>query len=835
MSDIFTREISDILEEVKALENDESIKKANALPSNCYFLSEGKILCYPRDFGDSRYPYNVGGRVMWVYSSGMVTIEESTFNIILPSYFGDEPRFLLNAGVKKGEFYDTTSILSKNKAEENVKRFMVFSPLASYFITVKEDVTYAVKLFINADREICFSVNILNDGENKSMLFSTYLDLFMTIDSAETFETKWYKKVETKKDYSLTQVFEYFGGSNRVNHFGLLRNNFEGGNIEQIKTASKSNFCGGYAKGVREADCLKTAKFEYDKSLCTFTEKSIHGDVATFDLKKGESVRFNYVLTVSDDKKLVEEKINEKITTSYIENSYALVGEAKKDSGVGDKIKIFFNGIGDALKPNTINNFLANVINQVDFCAKAKNFAGAFLGVRDIFQQVEAAIMWNPEYCREKIIQCLDFISIDGRPPRQFSFPIFKGAKPAMDLRKFIDQGVWVISTVYTYLTFTDDYSILDEICGYYDLTKNTVELSDKKDSVLDHLINICDYLVRNIDENTGCLKALYGDWNDALDGLGRTQKQGVEFGNGCSVMASLQLYKCLVELVDIFNKLGIKEDKKQEYSALAENLKEALLFHAIEEDIDGNRKVIHGWGDDASYFVGSYCDNDGKSRDSTTSNAFWVLCGGYKWDESIKKDILAAYDRLDSKYGIMTFNPGFEPDNMKVGRISCLPIGTAENAATYIHGTLFAIWSLFEMGEGKKAVEQLLKILPVTHEKISTTPFIMSNSYLYNPELCMDGESMNDWFTGSGCVLAKVLVKGVFGVKPNLNGIEISPSSYFPCDTASMDITVKGVRLNISYENKGDGRKVLIDGVEKDFISLNELNKKQIKIEIID
>ena len=91
-----------------------------------------------------------------------------------------------------------------------------------------------------------------------------------------------------------------------------------------------------------------------------------------------------------------------------------------------------------------------------------------------------------------------------------------------MDLRKFIDQGVWVISTVYTYLAATDDFSILDETCGYYKLGDGTAEFSCARDSVLDHLLRIADYLISHLDEETNCLHALYGDWNDALDGCRR-------------------------------------------------------------------------------------------------------------------------------------------------------------------------------------------------------------------------------------------------------------------------------------------------------------------------
>lgn len=55
--------------------------------------------------------------------------------------------------------------------------------------------------------------------------------------------------------------------------------------------------------------------------------------------------------------------------------------------------------------------------------------------------------------------------------------------------------------------------------------------------------------------------------------------------------------------------------------------------------------------------------------------------------------------------------------------------------------------------------------MLPPTHAFISTTPFVMSNSYSHNAEYGMDGESMSDWYTGSANVLIKVLVRQVFGL----------------------------------------------------------------------
>ena len=139
-----------------------------------------------------------------------------------------------------------------------------------------------------------------------------------------------------------------------------------------------------------------------------------------------------------------------------------------------------------------------------------------------------------------------------------------------------------------------------------------------------------------------------------------------------------------------------------------------------------------------------------------------------------------------------------YKGENKKVGRITHLPEGTAENGATNIHATLFGIWSLFLMGEEEKAWEQLYKILPVTHEFISTTPFVMPNSYVYNEERGFDGESMSDWFTGSGCVLIKVLLWQIFGIKADLNGIKIRPSKYIPFDGAEISLKLRGEDIKV-------------------------------------
>ncbi len=809
----FESKVKTLLLQVHAFEADTD-KKKNCLPGQCSFLDEDTILIYKQKAGDGRYPYSYDGRTLWAYSSGNLAVEESLYNIFLDAREGKEPYLCFFAGRKKNDqSYFPISLLgvARQPIEENIRRYTIFTPEAVYYFTETLELIACVRAFIDADKRICFSTYIENVSNTTIDTYvSAYLNPFMRHANAEDFETKWYKSC-TCTDYGYKfKITEYFNRENCLTHYASIRLN---GTDGTQKTTSRFEFTGGMNESVNCSEALQTGKLTTQKPYTILTDMAVAATLNSFSLKVGESHREDYIMAVSDEEAQAIMLANQRFDL----DKYIIECEERTQTSAAKSLGIHFSGLNGALtnRDETFNNFIYNVIRQVEFCARAKNYAGPFIGIRDIFQQVEAAIAWIPEYCRAKMIEALNFIGENGRAPRQYSYPANKKVAPQMDLRPFIDQGVWIISTVYTYLAYTDDFTILDEECGYYKFEGDTVLLCDKRNSVLEHLITITDYLISNLDETTGCLKALYGDWNDALDGLGKTKKAGQEFGNGVSVMASLQLYKNLGEMANILHQISKYPEKGKRYTLQREQLKNSLIQNAIVSN-GHERKILHGWGDDKSFFVGSYHDNDGESRDGLTANAYWILSGLYKAYDEILPDILKAYERLDSKYGLKTFEPYFSAANDKVGRINRLPKGTAENGATYIHATLFAIWSLFEIGESQKAWEQIYKILPITHDFISTTPFVMPNSYIYNKENGFDGESMNDWFTGSGCVLIKVLIGGVFGVQPSLDGIRIRTASYMPCKDAKISLNIKGVSIDLLYQNRNNGYREYVVNNQK-------------------
>ncbi len=770
--------IKQIIERVKTVTQKKG--SCGCLPSGCCFLNADEILCKKRKFGDSRYPYSADGLTLWAYSSGNVKIEESTFNIILDFTEGKEPNLAFYAGKKTEDGYFPVSITGAGKLpfEKGIERYMVFTLDAAYYITETEEFISCVRMFTDEKKNVRFTLFIENKTDKPlGTYLSAYFNCMLSHGNYEYIETKWYrncKKAENGFKLSVTECVD------RNNCFEYKASILRDGGKEVYSTTSRTDFCGGMHNQLCCSTALQNGKFEENKEYTEFTDTAIAGDIIPLTLKAKESYAVSYTLTVGGEEKEYKTEDIDRILYS-------------NDKEFGKNIpEVKFEGKWKDLDGETLSMFIKNVFRQVEFCARAKNYAGPYIGIRDIFQQLEAALMWIPDYCRGKIVEALNFIGEDGRPPRQYSYPKHENELPAMDLRPFIDQGVWIISTVYNYLCYTGDFTILGEECGYYKFIGNKVDFSKERDSVLDHLIRIAEYLISKLDEKTNCLRAIYGDWNDALDGLGKTNDKDKEYGSGVSVMATLQLYKNLKELSEILDKLG-KPDRAERYKKIRQDIGAGLKKYAVVENEKGKRKILHGWFDKRESFVGSFCDNDGKNRDGLTSNAYWVISEMIKQDESLKKDILAAYNRLDGKYGLKTFEPYFGKDNDKVGRINRLPKGTAENGATYIHATLFGIWSLFEIGEEEKAWEQLYKILPITHKFISTTPFVMPNSYVENTEKGFDGESMSDWFTGSGCVLIKVLLWHVFGIKADLNGIKIKPTKFMPFKNASLKIKICG------------------------------------------
>lgn len=805
---MFIEKIKEIVSKVHSLDK----TKDNTLPDNSYFMDDASVLCYPRKYGDSRYPYHNDGLVMFAHTSGYIDVTEGMFNVFRQAHYNEDSVIGFFAGEKNGDAYTPISIsgAAQQLCDSNT-RYTVFTPTCVYYIAEGNEAIYALRAYVDPQKHLRFTAGVINNGQEREIYLASFFEPMLRYIDAEGFfnrMTKYGKRFSNGAYLmkSLNACFDCLS----------VRTEVTGNIAKEYHTTAKRDFLGYKGRCLTNAESLKKGCFEIQAESTNTADLPIISDMIHFSLKKGEWGRMDYEMLIVPDELKAELFTMSKIDIEAGEKALKEMSEAEPLSY--NSLKFNFEGWEEErIGSGVLNRFLEYVKRQVSLCALGKNYAGNMLGIRDVFQQLESSLMWDPAASRAQIVRVMNYILDDGRAPRQISFPTAEKPIPDMDLRPYIDQGPWIIEAIYSYLAFTGDYSILWEECGYYhaESTFGPLSQSELKSDILCHMVDITNYLVSKIDLESGCLRALWGDWNDALDGLGRTNDQGAEFGSGVSVMATEQLYCTLNRMIEILEATEKMPDIELTYRDIADKLAKSYRKNAIAEE-NGVKRVLHGWGDKRSYYVGSYNDYDGKSRISLTANAFAAISGLCEEYPELSEDVVKNILSLDSKYGLLTFDASFDEIDARVGRISTITPGTYENKAAYAHASTFGIMALFILGHSEEAWRQLEKTMVITHNNATMTTFVMPNSYCFNEEYSIDGVSMGDWYTGSGTVLLKELVRYGFGVQPNLEALYIVPPKYFPCDKAGLNINIDGKAITVNIYGKGEReRRIYIDGTD--------------------
>ncbi len=814
------RKILDLLAQIKAFEKDPG--SFLALPDHTYYLNDDSILSCKREYGISRYPYEQDGLTLWVSDNGHITANESELTIFRPSYTDEMPCMAFYMGIKQpdGTYLPVSAAQATAQLWEpaNIKRYTVFAPAAAYYITFCADWAFCVRVFVDKEKKSHFTLGAVNFSQKPMDIY--FASCFEALLRYEEAETRWNKKsrqgqklengnIVLTTDHLLTNCLS-------VNY----TRDPQAGQI--FTSVSSFDFLESYGSGLANAGSLKRGKFKKCDRICAYASLPVAADITHYTLQPDNFKMMDIGFTLSYDRAEAIWVASENRDVADLTAQVAQK-EAKLCASLQPLSMEFSDWSAGETNPAVLNRFLKNVQRQVDICAFGKSYAGPRLGVRDVFQQLEAAVLWAPEAVRQRIVEIFNYIDPSGRAPRQITIPPTDRIMPNIDIRPFIDQGFWMIDAVYTYLCYTGDYSILDEQCGYCILPDEpNLILSrceapcDEKDSLLVHMLRIIGYLESNLDTEYGtdCLRVLFGDWNDALDGLGKAIDPQQRFGSGVTVMGTLQFYRDLERMRQILGHIGGYESTVDHYQHLRDRIEAGFRKFAVQTDGDGNQRIVHGWGDRLSYFVGSFRDTDGADRISFAPNAFYALSGMMVADPSLRSTATDALKSLDSKYGLKTLSPAFTPDTTGVGRIAFTRPGTAENCCAYAHASLFSICALFTMGESEFAWKQLDKTMVISHENPSLSTFAMPNSYLENAEYGYDGESAGDWYTGAGAVLIKGLVKHGFGIMPDLSGLTIALPKSMPCKRCSIKLTVRGCQLTLKYQNVGSGhRSYLVNG----------------------
>ena len=157
---------------------------SSKLPDNTYYLDNGYILCCPRKYGESRFPYSCDGYTLWAHSNGHIHAKDGVFNVFKPVHDEAEPPIGFFVGIEQsdGSYFPISILGGTEQLFEpfDVKRYLVYSLAAAYYIADTDFATFAVRADMSKRKEMRFSVACISKSEEPlNICLTSYFDVFL--------------------------------------------------------------------------------------------------------------------------------------------------------------------------------------------------------------------------------------------------------------------------------------------------------------------------------------------------------------------------------------------------------------------------------------------------------------------------------------------------------------------------------------------------------------------------------------------------------------------------------------------------------------------------------
>ncbi|MBE6714699.1 MAG: hypothetical protein E7575_05390, partial [Ruminococcaceae bacterium] len=265
------------------------------LPQNTYYLNDSDILCCEREVGESRYPYDSDGLVVWAKSSGFIDACESTFAIFKTVNYAEDPSIGFFAGIPldNGKFYPISVLGSNRQLFEplEVNRYVVYSYRCAYYIADTDNVTFAVRLHTDKEKHIHFSFVAINKtDEIVPFYMASTIEAILRFAEYEAFWDRMSKYGKLYDNGSFMLRSE--------NNCLVINEKATGGEIiEEYHTVGKSDVLGARGRQLTNAISLKTGYFKNQVRSANTTDIPMAADIVHYELCGGECIRREYELS----------------------------------------------------------------------------------------------------------------------------------------------------------------------------------------------------------------------------------------------------------------------------------------------------------------------------------------------------------------------------------------------------------------------------------------------------------------------------------------------------------------------------------------------------------
>ena len=510
-------------------------------------------------------------------------------------------------------------------------------------------------------------------------------------------------------------------------------------------------------------------------------------------------------------------------TGGFTESSVLLDGYADPAEMIKQELqelKKYWYEKFDHLKVNTPSSEFNTMINTWNayncFMTFIWSRAASFIycglrngyGYRDTVQDIQGIIHLAPEMAAEKIRFMLSAQVSNGGGLPLVKFTHDPGHEDTPDDASYrqdtghpayrADDALWLFPTVYKYIAETGNLEFLNE----------TIPFADKeKASVYEHLKRAVAFSLAHLGPH-GMPAGLYADWNDCLrlGADGESSFVAMQFYYAMTVLKQFAKYMNDAEYVKYL------EEKQEETGAAIQKL-------CWDQD-----RFIRGYTE-AGERIGAAGDPEANLWLNPQS---WAVISGLAGAEQAETALANVYEQLNTEYGALLMNPPYHTDAFDGALAVIYNQGTKENSGIFSQSQGWLVLAEALCGHGERAFTYFMENAPAAWndqaELRRLEPYCYGQFTEGNASE-HQGRSHVHWLTGTASTMMVGCVEGILGLRPDLNGITLSPA--IPKDWTCLEIEkdFRGKHLHILIENPY-GREA---GCEKLMLNGNEMTSNYI------
>ena len=543
--------------------------------------------------------------------------------------------------------------------------------------------------------------------------------------------------------------------------------------------------CGDFSKFIGEyrtySNPIQVEEGKLDGSM-NYNSNSCGALQSDITLKPGEEITLNYILGA-------EKSADADAVIKEYENKDKVKNEiAELKSYWHEKLNRFSVDTPSEEFNNMINVWNAFQCFITYIWSRAASFVYCGLrngyGYRDTVQDIQGIIHLDPELALEKIRFMLSAQVDNGGGLPLVKFTHNAGHENTPDDPEYVketghpsyraDDALWLFPTIEKYIGESGNDKFLDEVIVYANGGKATV---------YEHLKKAIQFSMERLGDHA-MPAGLHADWNDCLR-LG---------AKGETTFVAFQLYYAF----DSIRKMAEKKNDS-EYIAYIDKVK-GELSDALDKCWDEDR-FIRGIREDG-VIVGARKDPEANMWLNPQS---WSVISGFARNEKGEKALETVHERLNTPYGAKLLDPPYIQHYFDGALMHIYNKDTKENGGIFSQSQGWLILAEALMGHGDRAFEYFMESSPAAMndkaERRVIEPYA-HGQFTESTASPFAGRSHVHWLTGTASTVMVGCVEGICGMRPDADGIEISPAVPSEWESFGMKKYFRGKNLNIHVFN---------------------------------